>query len=89
MSDATWVSSRVRNTRSKPALTAARTPRLRRELFLDALEDQHVRVDAHADREDEAGDAGQRHHRPKYAMNPSRITRLTTTLTMALMPDSL
>ena len=30
------------------------------ELFLNALEDQHVRVDRHADREHEAGDAGQR-----------------------------
>ena len=35
----------------------------RLELFLDALEDEHVRVDADADREDEAGDAGQRHDR--------------------------
>ena len=36
---------------------------LRLELFLDALEDQHVRVDADAHRQHEAGDAGQRHHR--------------------------
>ena len=36
---------------------------LRRELFLDALEDQHVRVDADAHRQHEAGDAGQRHRR--------------------------
>ena len=36
---------------------------LRLELLLDALEDQHVRVDAHAHRQDEAGDAGQRHRR--------------------------
>src|SRR5688500_17073098 len=33
------------------------------ELFSYALEDQHVRVDAHADREDEAGDARQGHGR--------------------------
>ena len=36
---------------------------LRLELFLDALENQHVRVDADAHRQHEAGDAGQRHHR--------------------------
>ena len=36
---------------------------LRLELFFDALEDQHVRVDADAHRQHEAGDAGQRHHR--------------------------
>ena len=62
MSDATWVSRIVQNTRSKPAATAAARP-CRGQLFLDALEDQHVRVDAHADRQDEAGDAGQRHGR--------------------------
>ena len=33
------------------------------QFFLDALENQHVRVDAHADRENEAGDARQRHRR--------------------------
>src|SRR5262245_29311400 len=36
---------------------------LGRQLFLDALEDEHVRVDADAHRQDEPGDAGQRHDR--------------------------
>ena len=62
ISDDTWVSRCVRKTRSKPAAIACRAPR-GRELFPDALEDQHVRVDAHADRQDEAGDARQRHRR--------------------------
>ena len=61
ISDVTWVSTMVIQTRSKPALTAARALRARREFLLDPFEDQHVRVDAHADRQDEAGDAGQRH----------------------------
>ena len=65
MSDATWVSRMVSSTRSKPAATACFTPLAVVELFLDALEDQHVRVDAHADRQDEAGDAGQRHRRAR------------------------
>ena len=33
------------------------------QLFLDALEDQHVRIHAHADRQDEAGDARERERR--------------------------
>jgi len=33
------------------------------ELFLDALENEHVRVDADAHRQHESGDARQRHHR--------------------------
>ena len=65
MSDATCVSSIVRNTRSKPFFTAARTPRCAAELLLDPLENQHVGVHPHADRQDEAGDAGQRHGRPE------------------------
>ena len=63
MSDATWVSTIVSHTRSKPAATAASRALAVGELLLDALEDQHVRVDAHADRQDEAGDARQRHRR--------------------------
>ena len=63
MSAAMCVSTSVRKTRLKPALIAARTPRSGLELLLDALEDQHVRVDADAHRQHEAGDAGQRHHR--------------------------
>ena len=45
------------NTRPKPALTGRAHAALRRQLLLDALEDQHVRVDAHAHRQHEAGDA--------------------------------
>ncbi len=63
MSEATWVSSSVRNTRPKPALIDGAHAALRLELLLDALEDQHVRVDADPHRQDEAGDAGQRHRR--------------------------
>src|SRR5688572_19313391 len=57
ISDAMCVSRIVTKTRSKLAPTACRA------LCSYALEDQHVRVDAHADREDEAGDARQGHGR--------------------------
>ena len=63
ISDATWVSTIVHQTRSNPALTAALHALGRGQLLLDALEDQHVRIDAHADRQDEPGDARQRHRR--------------------------
>ena len=60
ISDVTCVSTIVSQTRVKAALTAARGPLRRGQLLLDALEDQHVRIDAHADRQDQAGDARQR-----------------------------
>ena len=71
------VSTSVQNTRLKPALIDARDAARRLELFLDALEDQHVRVHADAHRQHEARDAGQR-HRPRRCTPsaPSRITRL-------------
>jgi hypothetical protein len=43
-------------------------------LFFEAFEDQHVRVDRHADREHEAGDAGQRQHGVTPASSPSSIS---------------
>ena len=72
MSDATCVSRMVRKTRSKPAATACFAPLAVRQLFLDALEDQHVRVDAHADGQDEAGDARQRHRRADVGHEPEQ-----------------
>ena len=59
------------------------------QFFLDALEDQHVRVDAHADRQDEAGHAGERHDRAGHRQNASRISRLSTIDRIALVPLSL
>src|SRR5262245_16839739 len=44
----------------------------RRQLLLDALEDQHVRVDAHTDRENETGDTRQRHHRAEIRHQPEQ-----------------
>ena len=38
---------------------AARTVLPRAQLFADALEDQHIGVNSHADGQDDAGDAGQ------------------------------
>ena len=47
----------VQNALSKPVAIAARTAPARAKLLADALEDQHVRVDRHADGEREPGDA--------------------------------
>ncbi len=44
----------------KPFSIAVFGARPAAQLLADALEDQHVRVDRHADRQDEAGDARQR-----------------------------
>ena len=63
MSAAVCVSTSVQKTRLKPASIDARTPAPGLELFLDALENQHVRIDAHAHRQHEPGDARQRHDR--------------------------
>ena len=49
----------VRNTRSKPAATAALAVSARRQLLFDPLEDEHVRVHTHADGEDQPRDARQ------------------------------
>ena len=56
MSAVTCVSSSVRKTCSKCTNGRARAA-FRPEFLLDPLEDQHVRVDAHAHRQDESGNA--------------------------------
>ena len=61
MSDVTWVSTIVIQTRSKPALDGCTSGALPCELLLDALEDQHVRIHAHPDRQDQSGDSRQGH----------------------------
>ena len=45
---------------SKPMSTAARMDLPDAELLADALVDEHVGVDGHAERQHDAGDAGQR-----------------------------
>ena len=70
MSAATCVSTSVQNTRLKPALIEARDAAPGLELLLDALEDEHVRVDADAHRQHEARDAGQRHDRADVRHQP-------------------
>ena len=60
-----------------------------RELLLDPLEDQHVRVDAHAHRQDEARDARQGHRRAEYAMKPMQDDQVRHIAMIALIPDSL
>ena len=58
-----WVSTIVAKAFEKPfSIAALRGPAVA-QLLADALEDEHVRVDRHADRQDEAGDAGQRQRR--------------------------
>ncbi len=59
----TWLSKTDVNARRKPIFTAARSDLAGPQFFFEPLEDQHVRVDRHTDREHEAGDARQREHR--------------------------
>ena len=54
-----WVSRMVIQTRSKPFWHGRPHGLAVAQLLADALEDEHVGVDAHADGEDDAGDAGQ------------------------------
>ena len=59
----------VAKARLKPASSAEMIERPDMRLLADALVDQHVRIDRHADGEHDAGDAGQgqrraeQHHR--------------------------
>ena len=62
----TCVSIMVRNALSKPASTAEAGRLSVAQFFADALEHQNVGVDAHADGQNHAGDAGQRQHRAKH-----------------------
>jgi hypothetical protein len=59
------------------------------ELLLDALENQHVRVDADAHRQHEAGNAGQRHREADIRHQSEQDERLQTSATIAFTPDSL
>ena len=72
MSDVTCVSKSVQKTRSKLAGHGGPGAAVRRQLLFDALENQHVRVDAHAHRQDEAGDARQRHRRAEVGHHPEQ-----------------
>ena len=76
MSVVMFESAIAENAFSKPA----RIGRLRRDalahLLADALVDQHVGVDRHADGQDDAGDAGQR-QRPARIIDSSAVSSTT------------
>ena len=66
---------------SKPASIADAHRPAGAQLLADALEDQHVGVDRHADGEDDAGDAGQRQRGAE--VRPGRRSRMSTFSTSA------
>ena len=55
-------------------------------LFAQALEDQHVGVDGRADRQHDAGDAGQRERRVERGHHAQMISRFMTTAKKATTP---
>ena len=89
ISDATCVSTIVHQTRSNPALIGRAAPPLAGgQLFLDALEDEDIRIDAHADREDEAGQCPEASSSPPDTPSSrAGSIRLTTIEITAFRPD--
>ena len=59
----TWLSTMVQNDLVVALLHRLRGRFAAAQLLADALVDEHVRVDRHAERQHEAGDAGQRQRR--------------------------
>jgi len=58
----TWVSIIVKKALSNPASTAAAADFTVAQFLADALEDEDVGIHAHADGQDDAGDARKRQH---------------------------
>ena len=73
---------------SKPASTAEAADFAVAQLFANALEDQNVGVHAHADGQDDAGDAGQSEDRAASASAASKINRFRIKARTALAPET-
>ena len=89
MSAVAWVSRIVIQTRSKPFCDGRAHGLAVPQLLADALEDEHVRVDPHADGQDDAGDAGQGEGRLGVGHRPEQDERGSAAAPRsALRPES-
>ena len=89
MSAATCVSTSVQNTRLKPALIDARTPRCASSSSLMRSKISTFESTPMPIVSTKPAMPGSVITAPMYAIRPSRMTRLKTSATTALTPDSL